>query len=125
MKETEVILSYHGTTVLTDTAYLKCSPDRVTTEQLIVRRNTGKLHHTEFHHQMVYEFLSILFSKRTLLEVTLNIDIKECRYTTYRHGSTILCLDSCEIAKIKPLDSFAGIRGGIGNIKAITSRHRL
>ena len=125
VKETEVVLGNHRTAILANTTHLKCSPYRVTREELVIRRNTGELHHTELHHQMVDQLLRISLSKSSLLEIALEVDVEEGRDTTYRHSSTILGLHSTEVAEIEPLHSLTCILSRLADIKTIAGSHLL
>ena len=78
MEEAEVILRYHRAAVLPHSSYLKRCPDRVAREQLVISGNTSKLHHTEFHYQVINQFLCFSFGKGSLIEVALYINVKEC-----------------------------------------------
>ena len=123
MKETIVVLCYHGTSVLSHTCYFQSCPYRVTGEELIVRRDTGKFNHTEFHYHVVNKLLCLFLCKGSVLKVSLNIDIKECGDTSNTHCSTVLSLDRCKISKVQPLECFFCVLSRLRNIKAIDLSH--
>ena len=72
---------------------------------------------------MVDKFLCFILCKNTGIHIPLNINIKECRYTADAHCCTVLCLDSCKISKIKPLNSFFCIGSRSGNIISVDLSH--
>ena len=74
---------------------------------------------------MVNQLLSLCLSQNAIGNITLNIDIQESGYTANTHGSTVLSLDSTQIAKVQPLYSLASILCRSGNIKAVGSCHFL
>ena len=90
---------------------------------MVVRRNAGKLHHTELHHQVVNELLRFFLRKRSFFEVALNIDVEESRNTTYRHRRAVLRFDRCQVAEVKPLHSFVRIVSRFRNVVTIDGRH--
>ena len=67
MEETIVVLCNHVTAVHADTANFQSSPYRVTGEQLVVRRNTSELNHTELHGHMVDQLLSFFLGQGAFL----------------------------------------------------------
>ena len=67
MQETIVVLGNHMTTIHADTTNFQSSPYRVAGEQLVVRRNTSKLNHTELHGHMVDQLLSFLLGQGAFL----------------------------------------------------------
>ena len=69
MQESVIVLGYHVTSVNTDTTNFKCSPNRVTGEQLVVGLDTSELNHTELHNYMIDELLSLLLCKDTGLHI--------------------------------------------------------
>ena len=72
---------------------------------------------------MVNQFLCFCLCQDAFFQVTLNINIEECRNTSYTHGSTILCLNSSQITKVKPLNSFFCIFCRTWNVIAINLSH--
>ena len=72
---------------------------------------------------MINEFLSFRLCKSTILKISFNIDIKECGNTSNTHCSTVLCLDSCQISKIQPLECFSCIFSRLGNIITVCLSH--
>ena len=123
MKETEVVLCYHMTSVDSHTCHFQSRPYRVAGEQLIVRRNTCKFYHTEFHNHMVNKLLSLFLCKSAVLQVSFNINIKESRNTSNTHCSAVLSLDRCKISEVQPLESFSCILSRLGDVKAIGLSH--
>ena len=118
VQETEVVLGNHGTAVLTLTADGQCSPYRVAGEQLVVGRNTSELNHSELEYEVVDELLSLSLSQSAVVDVTLDIDIEECRDTADGHCSAVLGLDSSQIAEVCPLNSLACVCSRLGDIAA-------
>ena len=123
MKETETCLGYLGTSVHTNTGNVYGSPYRVSGEQLIIRLNTSKFNHTEFHCHMVNQFLCLYLCQCSIGKVSFNVDIKECGNTSNTHCGTILCLDGSKISEIQPLECFFCIFCRFGNIITIRSSH--
>ena len=123
MQEAEVILCDHRPSVHADSGHLQSRPHGIAGEQLIVRRNTGKFDHAEFHYQMVDQLLGFLLGDSALVEVTLNIDVEERGYSSYAHRRAVLCFYGGKVAKIQPLHCFRRIDCRDGNIKAIDQRH--
>ena len=113
------------TSVNTHTCYFQSCPYRVAGKQLIVRRNTCKFYHTEFHYHMVNKLLSLFLCKSTVLKISFNIDIKESRNTSNTHCSTVLSLDCCKISEVQPLECFSCILSRLGNIETISLSHSL
>src|SRR5574344_1018884 len=125
MEKTVVIPSYHAAAVLSQSANLESCPHRVAAKQLIIGRNACKLHHAEFHHKVINQFLSLRFGKSAFLKVTLNVNIQECGHTAHRHSCPVLSLDSSQITKVQPLHSLLRIFCRLGNIESIKARHFL
>ena len=125
VEETEVVLCYHVTTVNADTTNFECSPNRVTWEEFVVWRNSCELNHSELHCHVVDKFLSFLFCDCACFEVTLDVDVEECWYTAYWHSCTVLCLDSCEVTEVEPLNSFLSVLSRLWNIVAVDLSHLL
>jgi len=125
VEEAEVVLCHHVAAVLSDACHLERSPYRVAGEELVVRRDTGKLHHAELHHQVVDELLCIILSQRTLVEVACDVDVEEGRDAAHRHGSTVLCLHGSQVTEVEPLYSLAGIGSRFGDVEAILCCHLL
>ena len=123
MKETEITLCYHMASVNTHTCHFQGCPYRVSGKQLVVRRNTGKFYHTEFHNHMVNKLLSLFLCKDSSLKVSLNINIKESGDTSNTHCSSVLSLDSCKVSEIQPLECFSCILCRLRNIKAVGLSH--
>ena len=74
---------------------------------------------------MIDDLLCLFLSKDTFLEVTLEVNIKECRCTSEGHSSTVLVLNSTEVAEVQSLYSFLSCRSGLRNIAAVDSSHLL
>ena len=94
---------------------------RVAGEELVVRRDTGELNHTELHDQVVDELLSLILGKSALVQVAQDIDVEECRDTAYRHRSTILSLHSSEVTEVQPLNSLPAL-GSLSPAAALSGR---
>ena len=125
VQETVVTLRNHGSAILAHTTDLKGSPNRVTGEELVVGRDTCELDHTKLHNEVVDELLCLLLGKCTFLKITLDIDIKECRYTTNGHRSTVLGLDRCEVTEVEPLNGFLRVLCRYGNVITVALCHLL
>ena len=106
MQETVIGLGYHRATVYAGSGHIQSCPYRVTGEQLIVGRNTGKFYHTKLHGKVVYQLLYFLLCDDSLLQISLKVNVKEGGYTSYRHCGSVLGLDGCQISKVQPLDGF-------------------
>ena len=125
MEQTVVGLCNHATAVNAHTAYAGSCPDGVAGEQVVVLGSTQEAHDTEFHHHLVDHLLSLLLGDDTVLEVALDVDVKECRDTADRHGSTVLVLNGTQITEVGPLDSLASVGGGLCNVETVRSTHLL
>ena len=123
VQETVVVLGNHRTAVYADTANFQGSPYRVAGKQLVVRGNTGELHHTELHNQVVDQFLCLALGQSAGFQISLNVDIQESGHTTNAHRSTVLGLDGSQVAEVQPLHSLFCILCGLRNIKAILLGH--
>ena len=104
MQETIICLCNLVTAIHADTCYFQCSPNRITGEQLVVGLDSCKFYHTEFHCHMVDEFLCFFLCQNAVFQISLNVNIKEGRYTSNTHGCTILCLNSCKVSEVYPLN---------------------
>ena len=80
-----------------------------------------KYHKT--HNHVVDDLLSFLLCKCSILKISVNIDIKECRDTSYGHSCTILCLDCCKISEVQPLSCFVSILSRLRNIESVCCSH--
>ena len=72
---------------------------------------------------MVNDLLSLFLCKCSSLQISLDIDIKECRDTSYRHSCSILSLDCCKISEVQPLSCFMSILSRLRNIKSVSCCH--
>ena len=72
---------------------------------------------------MVDDLLSFLLCKCSILKISVNIDIKECRDTSYGHSCTILCLDCCKVSEVQPLSCFVSILSRLRNIESVCCSH--
>ena len=125
MQETEVGFCNHMATIHTQTCQIQCSPYRVTGEQLVIRRNTCKFHHTELHRHMIDQLLCFTFGKNSCLQITFDINIQEGGNTSDTHCSTVLCLDGRKITEIQPLNCLLRGCSRSADIKAVKCSHRL
>jgi len=85
--------------------------------------DTCKANHTQFHDEMIYEFLDLFFRVCAVAKVAFSVDIEECRVTADGHSGTILFFDSAKVAKVNPLHSFFHIFSWFGNIVTIGCSH--
>ena len=76
-QETEVILRNQSPAVHPHTSDRQCSPNWVAREQFVVARNPCEFHHTQFHNQVVNQFLRLFFCQSTVFQVPLDVDIQE------------------------------------------------
>ena len=72
---------------------------------------------------MVNEFLSFFFGKDSCFHISLDVDIKEGRYTSDTHGSSVLSLDCCKVSEVQPLECFFCIFCWLGNVESVDSSH--
>ena len=72
---------------------------------------------------MIDQLLCLRLGKSTILQVTLNINIKKCRNTSNTHCCTILSLNSSQISKIQPLNCLFCISCRLGDIISISLCH--
>ena len=109
--------------VHSDAGHLQCSPYRVSGEQFVVRRNSRELHHSELHYHVVDELLSLLLCQDAFLQISLDIDVKECGNTSDTHCSSVLCLDRCKVSEVQPLNSLFCVCRRLGDIIAVRLCH--
>ena len=72
----------HVAAVHTKTSYFESCPNWVAREELVVRWDTSELHHAELHNDMVDKFLCFSLGQCTFLEVAVDVNIEESRYTS-------------------------------------------
>ena len=125
MKETIIVLRYHGTAVHSNAGNLQCCPYRISGKQLIVGLDSCKLHHTELHGDMVDQLLCLGLCKRSFLQITIDVNIKEGGNSAHAHCSAVLSLDCCKIAEVQPLNRFLRIACRCGNVIAVSLCHLL
>ena len=68
---------------------------------------------------MVDKFLRFDFGKRTVFKVSFDIDIEEGSVSADTHRRAVLIFNRAEVAEIKPLDCFACVCGGAGNVETV------
>ena len=125
MQEAEVAFRHHVTAVHTDSAHFKRCPYRIAREQLVVARDSSKLHHAEFHHQMVNQFLSFNFGQSAFTQIAFDINVQEGRNAAHAHCRAVLRLNGGQVTEIEPLNRFTGVCGRLRNVVAIGQRHLL
>ena len=125
MEETVIRLCHHGTSIHAKASHFQGRPYRVTGKQLIVRRNARKFYHAALHNEVIDQLLCLCLCDRSVLQISLNINIEEGRHTADAHCRTVLCLDCSEISKVQPLYCLMRIFSRAGNIIAINSCHFL
>ena len=123
MKETVVCLCNHMSSIQACAAHFQSNPGRISGKQLIVFRNTGKFYQTEFHGHMVDQLLCLRLGNGTILNVTLNINVKESRDTSNTHCGTVLRLNSCQITEVQPLNCLFGVSCRFGDIISVNLCH--
>ena len=125
MQETIVRLCHHRTAIHAKSCHFQRRPYRIAGEQLIVGRDAGKFYHPAFHDEMVDQLLCLCLCDRSVLQISLNINIEERRYTADAHRCPVLCLDRSEISKVQPLHCLMCIFRRLGNIIAVNRSHFL
>ncbi|MNC19320.1 hypothetical protein D3C75_672500 [compost metagenome] len=123
VQEAEAVLSNASCSVYGHTADGFCNPSWVAAEQFVIVRRTQEFNDTQFHDEMVNQFLCLFFSQYAFSNITFYIDIKEGRYTAERHCSTVLLFDSSEVSEVYPLESFFSVVCWFGNIHAMHLCH--
>ena len=116
-------LGDHVTAIGAHTAQALGDPGGIAGEDVVVIGGTGKLDQTQLHNKVVYKLLDLLFGEDAVAQVALGIDIQEGGGAAQAHGSAVLLLDSSEIGKVNSLNRFLNIRGGLGDIAAVNTRH--
>ena len=96
-----------------------CDPGRVSGEQSVVFRSSGKFYKAQLHNEMVHKLLDFFFCKGAILEIPLGVDIQESGGSSKRHGSAVLLLDCGQIAEIQPLNGLLNIGSRSGDIETI------
>ncbi len=123
VQETEAVFGNQGTTVEAHTTDRFGCPDRVAREQFIVFRSTQEANHTQFHDQVVNHFLRFLFGDLASFQVTFDVHIQEGGGTTEGHCSTVLRLNSSQVAEVSPLDSFLSVSSRTRDVVAVFRSH--
>ena len=119
MQVTEWHLSYHCTTIDTHTTDRLCYPCRITWEQCIILRCSGKFNQTKLHNEVINKFLNLFLCECAILQISFCININKCRSSSQWHCCTILLLNSSKVTEIQPLDCFFYIRSRLGNVVSI------
>ena len=125
MEETEVCLCYHVASILSETCNFQCRPNRVAGEELVVGRNSRELHHTELHGHVIDQFLCLGLGKCTFLKVTVYININKGGDSSNTHSRAVLCLNSCEVAEVEPLNRLFRVCRRTGNVISVDLCHLL
>ena len=115
----EAGLGNHRAAINTNTTNGLSDPLRVSREELVVLRSTGKLDHTKLHNQVVNNLLNLRLSKRTTSKIALCIDVQEGGVATNGHCSAILLFNSCKVAQVKPLNRLFEVLSRTAQIKAV------
>ena len=74
---------------------------------------------------MVDELLCLTFGQDALVQIALDINIKEGGDAAHAHGSAVLGLDGGQIAEVQPLAGLLGVLGGLGDVVAVGFGHLL
>ena len=111
VQETVVHLSNTVTSVVTHTSHRSCDEGWVTWVQLVVSFCTSKFNSTQFHNEIVNEFLDFWFSKCTTSQVTFSVDIQNDWHTSKRSSSTVDHTADSHEGDVCPLDRFFCIEG--------------
>ncbi len=74
---------------------------------------------------MVNKLLRLFLGNRTVLEVALDVNVKECRDAADGHCGAVLRLDCGKVAEVQPLEGFLGVLCRLGDVKAVHCRHLL
>ena len=72
---------------------------------------------------MVDQFLCFFLCQNACFQVSLDIDIQECGYTTNTHCCSVLSLDCCQISEVQPLCCFFCVFRRYGNIESVRCSH--
>ena len=125
MEEPEVVLGDHVPAIHTHAGDLQGGPDRIAAEKLVVGGNAGELHHSELQHQVVDQFLRLLFRQGPFVKVPLDVDIEEGGNPADAHCRAVLALDCGQVAEIEPLHSLPGIGRRKGDVEVVALGHLL
>ena len=74
---------------------------------------------------MVDQLLRLALGQGAVVEVALDINVKESGHAANGHGSAVLGLDGGQIAEVEPLDSLLGVGGRLGDVEAVGGSHLL
>ena len=85
--------------------------------------DTCETNHTQFHNEMIYEFLDLFFCICAVAKVAFSVDVEERRVTTDGHSSTILLFNSAKVAEVDPLHSFFNVFSWPRNVITIRRGH--
>ena len=125
VQEAVAVLGDHAAAVHADAAHLQRRPHGVAGEQLVVAGDAGKLDHAELHDHVVDELLCLTFGQDALVQIALDINVKEGGDAAHAHGGAVLGLDGGQIAEVQPLAGLLGVLGGLGDVVAVGLGHLL
>ncbi|ABU77688.1 hypothetical protein ESA_02442 [Cronobacter sakazakii ATCC BAA-894] len=123
VQEAEAVFGYQRTAVNAHTTNGFGRPDRVAGEQLIIFRCTQEAHHTQFHHQVVDQFLGFLLGEFACFQVAFDVHVKEGGDAAKGHRGTVLGFHRSQVAEVSPLHGFLSVGRRTGDITAIFRCH--
>ena len=115
VQEAVAVLGDHAAAVHADAAHFQGGPHGVAGEQLVVAGDAGKLDHAELHDHVVDELLCLTFGQDALVQIALDINVKEGGDAAHAHGGAVLGLDGGQIAEVQPLAGLLGVLCGLGD----------
>ena len=116
-------LGDQGATVFADAADRFGHPGRVTAEQLVIFRGAQKPHDAQLDHEIVDEFLGVLFGDRASAQVAFQVGVEEGGVASERHRRTVLFLDRAEVGEVEPLHGLGAVPGRHGDVEAVPGGH--
>ena len=113
------VLGDHVAAVSADTANGLRDPGGVAGEELVVFRGAQEPNQAQLHNKLVDDFLDFRLRIPAVFQIPLGIDVQEGGGAAQRHSRAVLLLHCGQIGEVQPLDSFLGVLGGTGDVKAV------
>lgn len=122
VQDTEGIFRHQRPSVHAHAADRLRHPGRIAREQLVIFLDAHELDDSEFHDELIDEFLRLPFGDDAVFEVAFDINIEESAVPADRHCSAVLVLYRGQISEIQCLNGLFGVRGGLGNVFPVNFR---
>ena len=113
----------HCSAVLAHTCKRARYPYGISREEIIIFGSTQVADETHLDNEIVYKLLCVNLVKRTLINITLNINIDKRGDTSDTVCRTVLLLDCSEISEIEPLYCLVSVFCGTLYIASVLCSH--